>query len=415
MLTTAGRIDASSTSAQLIGEFIAVTSSLRSRATTDKRRRELSHFADSLNGRPLTSAKPADVAAYAATLHVTATTKTTYLSGIGAFYRWAVGHGLVATNPVVEHRRGVPRRPRGNPRRRSETPLTLLPLAMQYVNDRRRRGELEQATVDSLNWSLYDFALSFGSRPLAQLTEKAIDRWLEQITHLAPGTRRNRLGAVRGFCSWLVEERIIARTPMLRRHRVKVPRRAHRSMRPDQVSGLWIACVDSRDRLLVWLGVGLALRCVEISRLEVGDYDQVQHTMHVRGKGSHERQVPVPAEVGRALAEYFADVGEIAGPLVRSKLDPVRGISPSYVAHRINKLFAGSGVKRRPYDGLSAHALRHTAATDVYKRCKDLTIVRDMLGHSNIQATSVYLGEAALDDMREAMAGRQYRDASPPS
>ena len=71
-----------------------------------------------------------------------------------------------------------------------------------------------------------------------------------------------------------------------------------------------------------------------------------------------------------------------------------------------------AGIKRGAGDGVSAHALRHTAASDVLDRCHDVRTVQAMLGHVSIATTQIYLRRADLSRMREAMAGRDYRPAA---
>ena len=73
---------------------------------------------------------------------------------------------------------------------------------------------------------------------------------------------------------------------------------------------------------------------------------------------------------------------------------------------------AAAGLKNRPRDGVSAHALRHTAASDVMDRCHELRTVQAMLGHASIAATEIYLRRANLGQLREAMEGRDYRRAA---
>ena len=71
-----------------------------------------------------------------------------------------------------------------------------------------------------------------------------------------------------------------------------------------------------------------------------------------------------------------------------------------------------AGIKHRRRDGVSAHALRHTAASDVLDECGDLRVVQAMIGHIHLATTAVYLRRADLAQMREAMAGRDYRPAA---
>ena len=67
-----------------------------------------------------------------------------------------------------------------------------------------------------------------------------------------------------------------------------------------------------------------------------------------------------------------------------------------------------AGVKRGNYDGVSGHALRHTAASDVLDRCGDLRQVQQMLGHSSLATTAIYLRRADAGQIRAAMEGRDY-------
>lgn len=62
-------------------------------------------------------------------------------------------------------------------------------------------------------------------------------------------------------------------------------------------------------------------------------------------------------------------------------------------------------------DGRSAHALRHTFATDVSRVTPDLLVLRQLLGHSSLATTQIYLGLATDDQLRRAVEGRRYGNA----
>lgn len=57
---------------------------------------------------------------------------------------------------------------------------------------------------------------------------------------------------------------------------------------------------------------------------------------------------------------------------------------------------------------MSFHALRHTCATDVYRVCKDILIVRDLLGHSDVKTTDGYTAGQRVEIIAEASEGRTY-------
>jgi integrase len=162
------------------------------------------------------------------------------------------------------------------------------------------------------------------------------------------------------------------------------------------------------------LMLGCGLRAAEVAGLELADWDRNRETLFVRGKGGHERMVPVPAEVSGRLDKYLSDRGYHAGVLIGAQRPP-RGsaLNPSAVVKLVSGWMAAAGVKTGPYDGRSGHALRHTCASDVFETSHDLRTVQEMLGHRHLATTEIYLRHSDLDRMRAAMAGRNYAAPDP--
>jgi integrase/recombinase XerC len=162
------------------------------------------------------------------------------------------------------------------------------------------------------------------------------------------------------------------------------------------------------------LMLGCGLRAAEVATLELADWDQDGQTLFVRGKGGHERMVPVPDEVAVHLDKYLTDRGRHAGILIGAQRPPRgKALNPSAVVKLVSAWMAKAGIKAGPYDGRSGHALRHTCASDVYELSKDLRTVQEMLGHQHLATTAIYLRHSNLDRMRAAMAGRDYGAPEP--
>lgn len=289
---------------------------------------------------------------------------------------------------------------------------TLTPYVARYLRQRRVEGAITHTTARNHSYELRRFADTYGRRPLAQLGPKAIERWFLTTTRLAPGTRRARLSIVRAFCRWLYEEGIVDDDPTRRAPHVRQPRSVPRAMRASDVARLLADVPDQRARVICWLMVGMGLRCCEVEAASVADYDPRAATLLVHGKGGHERVLPVPVEVAVELDRYLAQVGAVSGPLIRSHRHPSRGLDAGTISNYMSRWMAEAGVKHRPRDGVSAHALRHTAASDVLDECGDLRVVQSMLGHAQLATTSIYLRRANLGQMRSAMEGRTYSASS---
>lgn len=288
---------------------------------------------------------------------------------------------------------------------------TLGPHVHRYLTGRVRRGEITTKTAASYRYRLHQFATSFGRRPIDQLGPAAIDRWLEQIGHRAPATRREYLSVVRVFCRWMVAQGAIASDPTGHVAAIPQPRRAPVTLTAAEVAAVLAHAPDVRARAIVWLMVGCGTRCVEVARLRVEDYDPRGLTVRLVGKGGHERVIPVPSGAARALDAYLDEVGRCAGPLFRSRRDggPIR---TETMSRYVRAWMIAAGVKVRPLDGRSAHGLRRTAGSDVMDRSGDLRAVQEMLGHASIETTARhYLRLVSMEQLREAMAGRDYTAA----
>lgn len=284
---------------------------------------------------------------------------------------------------------------------------TLTPHINQYLHGRYQRGEIGLSTVKDLRWTLNGLDESFGDRPLAQLGAAAVDRWLATIRDRAESTRREYLSCVRGFCRWLMKEGRIRVDPTLHVQPIRQARRNPRTLYEMEVARLLRAAPDNRARAILWLMVGCALRCVEVARLRVEDYDG--RTITVCGKGHHERTLPVPVRVAAAVNAYLEEVGVTAGPLIRSALVPTQGLAAKTLSGYVRGWMLDAGVKVMPLDGRSAHALRRTCASDIADSGVDLRVVQELLGHVRLETTAAhYLRRVPMETMREAMEGRGY-------
>lgn len=280
----------------------------------------------------------------------------------------------------------------------------LQALAHDYTFGRWRRGEIGDATRDATIYTLATLADVMGNRPITSLGPKIIDRWMESIADRAPSTRRNYLSRVRHFCGWLIAERHIRRDPTAHVPAIRQPRRVVVTFSDDQLEHLGGQVTDQRARCVLAIMAGVGARCVEVSRLRVEDYDAHGRTLLLRGKGDHERVVPVPGIVAAEIDAYLDEVGVVGGPLIRSRTEPMAGLAAATLSHYVRGWLLDAGVKVRALDGRSAHGLRRTCGSDAMDRCGDIQVVQAILGHQRIETTARhYLRAVSVEQMRAAM------------
>jgi site-specific recombinase XerD len=159
--------------------------------------------------------------------------------------------------------------------------------------------------------------------------------------------------------------------------------------------------VAYRDRAILSLLAGLGLRAGEVATLELDDLDW--HTGQLRlhaGKCRRERMLPLPQEVGAALAEYL----QHGRPHHRERrvfftlTDPARTVQASAVSAIVRRNLVRAGIPMGRLTG--AHMLRHTTASRMVNGGASLKEVADVLGHRSLQTTGIY---AKLD--LDALAG----------
>jgi len=275
-------------------------------------------------------------------------------------------------------------------------------LAAQYLAERVALGELSKATIPTVKWTLRDFAGFVADVDPAELEQRHVEGYLASI-NVARSTQRQRFCQLRQFCRWLVRRQHVAVDPMAGLKAPRQPRAVPRAYRAEVVDRLVSACPDARARLIVLLEVQEGLRACEVARAEVGDIDYAEHTILVRGKGSRERILPLSSQTWEALEDYLADRPLRSGPLIRSKNEPWKGISPEHVAHLVQGWLRAAGTRG------GGHRLRHTMATTLLReKGADVRDVQLALGHATLTSTSIYLPFSDARRLRTLMDGRIY-------
>jgi len=152
--------------------------------------------------------------------------------------------------------------------------------------------------------------------------------------------------------------------------------------------------MSTRDRALVLLLARLGLRSREVAELHLGDLDWRAGTIRVTGKGDDHQLMPLPGEVGEALAAY------LHGDRRQSSVDrhvfltaaPAgRPLDRSGVSGVVTRLAKRAGINGR----VGAHRLRHSAATAVLAGGGTLAEAGQLLRHRSVASTAIY---AKVDD-----------------
>jgi len=152
-----------------------------------------------------------------------------------------------------------------------------------------------------------------------------------------------------------------------------------------------------RDRAILTLLYGTGIRASECAGLREKDIDWQERTIHVVGKGGHERTIPLNAEVCHIMKQYQFARGPLKNQAQFFRSREGGALSRNAVYERVRSTARAAKIERR----VSPHQLRHTFATHLIKAGVGLVTVRDLLGHRLITSTQIYIHLTA-QDLRQA-------------
>ena len=216
---------------------------------------------------------------------------------------------------------------------------------------------------------------------------------LRECGRLAAGSAKNRVTGLRSVLRFLRLEGLVATDLAAAVPPVAGWRDTTLPSVPAglDVSALVASCDRSqpaglRDHAILLLLARLGLRSCEVARLELGDLDWRAGLVRVRGKGG-EGRLPLPADVGEAIAAYLRD----GRPRAESRavfltlLAPVRPIRPCSVGGAVTR-----GCERTGQRPVGPHRLRHALAVDMLRRGAALPEISQVLRHRDLASTAVY-------------------------
>lgn len=189
------------------------------------------------------------------------------------------------------------------------------------------------------------------------------------------------------YVDGLIAQSLTSAVPSVAGHRsAGIPR----AMGADQVQQLLDSCdrdtvVGRRDFAILTLLARMGLRAGEVRALELDDIDWRAGEIVVRGKGNRRERLPLPVDVGQALADYLRH----GRPAADSRRMFLRVRAPRQPLSSLSAIVIGAAQKA----GLSpigVHRLRHTAATEMLRVGASLSEIGQLLRHRSALSTAMY-------------------------
>jgi site-specific recombinase XerD len=250
-------------------------------------------------------------------------------------------------------------------------------------------------TVENYVRALKPFLVEHSDRPLHELVAGDVSRFMtRRCQRLSPRGLERLATSLRSFFGFALREGLITlplgnAVPSAARWTVaSLPR----GLAPGEVEALLASCdrattTGRRDYAILVLLVRLGLRAAEVAALRLDDIDWRAGEMVVRGKGCTEERLPLPSDVGKAIAAYLRR-GRPRRPereVFLRAYAPLRGLAPEGVSEVVRAASERAGL-----GSFGAHRLRHTAGTQMLRAGASLIEVAQVLRHKRVATSAIY-------------------------
>jgi site-specific recombinase XerD len=243
--------------------------------------------------------------------------------------------------------------------------------------------------------------------------------WLEDVRQCSASTRNQRLAAISSFLSFVATDDVSLAMPYIEAGKVpcaKTPAKQLHYLSQEAVRAL-LAQPDRskpkgiRDSLILVMLYDTAARMAELLNLKVDDLKlTLRHPYTIlTGKGNKSRSVPLMERTVEHIRLYCT-MFHAEGPSGCSHLfyTKIKGVCGPMSYENASKMITNYGRQAATVCPeiplkIHAHLLRVTRAMHLYQDGVPLSYIKDLLGHSNINTTSIY-SMADLGMLRTAIS-----------
>jgi site-specific recombinase XerD len=219
----------------------------------------------------------------------------------------------------------------------------------------------------------------------------------DEVAKMSPGRAKLLVTALRSFLRYLLHQGLIivelaGCVPAVARWSLSeipksLPAGTVQRVLAQQVRTTAVGC---RNFAILMLLARLGLRAGEIVALNLDDLDWEEGLISIRRKGARWTRLPLPADVGEAIATYLrSDRPRCSSRRVFLRHSaPIRGFAHTItVSSIVRRTLIRAGVDSAR---TGAHLLRHTLAVDLLRNGASLDEIGDVLGHRSPNTTALY-------------------------
>jgi len=278
---------------------------------------------------------------------------------------------------------------------------------LQYRQDGHQTDTHQLKSITRVLSALCDYFNQHGVT-LQRLGIEDLDAFMAEFCQpFLPGTCSNYRSIVRGFLSYLYQQRGILKkelAPLLIGAPQFAKAKPPKFLRPHEVQQLFeslsVSCrKDLRTYVMVHLAYTLGLRPCEICRITLDDIAFKKEQVSVEDrKNKQPLTLPIPEQTLKAVVAYMVGGRPTSRDrhLILSLAAPYGPIVSGLVGRYIQEAMHKAGLTSTPY------WLRHSYAQHLLSSGASIYEIKEMLGHRHIESSRKYL-HIHIDLMREVI------------
>lgn len=264
--------------------------------------------------------------------------------------------------------------------------------------------DVKDTTLKNYTSYIKQFILWIRENGISHPTREDIKAYKEHLKSLeySNGTQQQYLRAVKHFFKWASSEGLYENIgDGIKTAKVRADNTKKEAFNVDDFH-IILNSIDrsteagKRDYCILLLSVTGALRINEMRLANIGDLQTIrgEKVLYIQGKGHDAKDdyKKIPHEVEEAINDYLSvrPGAKKSDPLFTGTSNRAKGqrISVPGISRLIKNIFINAGYDS---DKLTAHSLRHTSNTFLFKAGADLYRVQQHARHSNAQTTEIYL------------------------
>ncbi len=273
---------------------------------------------------------------------------------------------------------------------------------LQFLSHLRFEKRSSDHTITAYEGDLKQFSEFLSVNNITDIStagRKIIRSWIMDLMSngTSPVTVNRKIASLRSFYKFLCREEVIEQNPCQYIDALKTPQRLPVFVQESAMDLMLDECPFSsdyegvRDKTILELFYQTGMRLSELTFLTNKQIDFESSSIIVEGKGSKQRIIPMGKRLKFVLKSYieirnqsFGDLQGIDNLFLTAK---GKGIYTKLVYRLVQKHIAMvSTISKK-----SPHVLRHTFATILLNNGADLYAIKELLGHSTLAATQIYV------------------------